>query len=299
GKGKSHLLNPLDYLHFTGTKPSMNSSVKYHPLSASVEDKVDQEDILRDCAKIKSTYGRISPENLIYLARLVYFEAGTDGKVTSPNYQKGLDAVIHVMLNRKEFDTQYKVTAEEPVKGKKGKRKWKSVVVTENKTHERRFAEDGHLLDVVKGEGAQQFTAVDKNAPYFEPSSFKDKNGRYSLVFGEALSSDPDLQGRMVHSYRAAVSALEGKSRDPTKGALYYRNPGKAQTDFPKDEATAFTQVIPKHKVGESLEERTEFDYVLSKGVTIGSHVFYTVKVVEKTTRYDNSKGTTTYKERK
>lgn len=266
---------------------------------ASIEDKLSKVNIPHDCEVLRNEYGKpISPDNLIYLTRLIYMENGNYGKIDSPKskkeFKKGMSAIIHTILNRQEFDKNGGVV--NYVVAKKGKNKGKliPVVVTQNITAQNQFTSDNHyLMDVVKGEGAQQFCATkdEDNIPYLTPDSSKDqKTGKYTLAYGDYFTNDPILQERMLITYQAVLEALKGKSLDPTNGAMYYKSVDEEyESRFPKEGEKAFGQVIGKHSTEKGLEERIEYRYVLKKPIRVGYHYFYNVDIMGRRTVWDNN----------
>jgi len=156
-----------------------------------------------------------TPEELVYLARVVYFEGAIDGR-------EGMDAVAHVILNRNNYDN-----------------------LSRRNGYPTIFSEDGKdtIFDVAfkngKGESGNtiwQFSCIGDNSPrYFQENKGKKgwdmySNGKLNVRVGEMDVENANL------AYMAVIDALDGKTNDLTGGALFYQNPQEVdEYNSPKD----------------------------------------------------------------
>lgn len=213
---------------------------------------------------------RFTPENLIYLTRLVYFE--TDVKADGADYEKEASAISHVIKNRYDFDNS----------------KYENIVNNKKITNVKnikRFG-DGTLMSIISNH--RKFNALKDKKEYFTSSSFKDERKRHNILHGTkrynyVLLRDKELKSKMATCYNAAKDSLLQLSEDPTNGALYYKNPKfSTAKDAPKKEAHMMTQqeksfknVNIDGKLYKNCKTTVEYNYYIKPSVIIGQHHFY------------------------
>lgn len=169
----------------------------------SYEDKVSQ-DALEFVRK-----GFIdTPEQLAFITRVGYWEAGFDPKARNDeDIKEGLRAVFSVMYNRWKYDT-----------------------IREQNGQPRGFSKNGdNLFDVVfhhgkkNGHTVYQFTAIRDRYYYFldHVGTANDihKDGKINIAIGQMDPMRTDLV------YEALIEVLSEQVPDNTRGSLYYQNP--------------------------------------------------------------------------
>ena len=244
------------------------------PGHASLEDLLNSS--IETAAEKLNLRGEhtISPEDLVYLSRLLYFESGNNGR-NLEELRNGLDGVMHTILNRWKFDNgDYGIT----YMGKK------------IKTGYRRFG-DGSLMSIVAGRGAKEFTAIGKKKPFFRRETFRDKGGRFSLIYGQQEYNLP-IKKALAECYRSVLRALSGNSADPTDGSLFYKNPLIATSRYPCHGAHAGA-VAEESRPSRGIKMRAGRNYTITRSIVIGLHHFYNVRMTESLTIWDNNDLTT------
>ena len=151
-----------------------------------------------------------NPEELVYLSRVVYFEGGFDNKAKSnDDLRKGMEAISSVMYNRMKFDES---------QSRKG----------EKRTFTKKDGDD--VFDVAFRHGKNrfngitwQFSCVKDHPKYFYEHEGKTnwdmyEGGKLNVAVGNMDERRANI------AYESVINVLFEKSRDPTKGALFYQN---------------------------------------------------------------------------
>ncbi len=135
-------------------------------------------------------YG-LSAEDLVYVARVLYFEGAFDKKASSEeDIATGYEAMASVILNRYLWDREHGTT---------------------------KFGKENTLRAVVEKPYAFSCRDVPKNKELFEPKTFKNKKGEWQLAYGRM---HPD---RVELAYDALLDVLDEAIVDPTDGAMFYK----------------------------------------------------------------------------
>ncbi|MBI1970758.1 cell wall hydrolase [Candidatus Woesearchaeota archaeon] len=216
-------------------------------LSQKAPDALSYGQVSNDIGQIQSIGIPITLEQLVYLARTVYWEAANDAP-TPRALRKGMQGVASVIHNRWRYDNLYEERSR----------------TGEDSLGERPFSyQDGnsHYHIIVKhGGDTWQFTCVRDRPRYYYPEYTEDPR---------ESEGQPMLDGDNVHiavgdmdkyqaqlAYQAVVDVLLGRVPDPTGKALFYMNPDYAD---------------PVNRDGWGRNDGKK------KSVEINSHVFYTV----------------------
>lgn len=210
--------------------------------------------VSQDTKRINKRLGcNMSPEQIVYLSRLIYFEGGFDRKAGNNinKLRKGMEAISSVILNRYYFDN----ASESAGKGRyfdlrrNGKRE-KSPFGVGFKHGKNRF-----------GSNTWQFTCIRDHPTYF----YEHEEDPNMSIYGTDTTGNPILRvgvGKMNKeradiAYNALVDVLLGRRKDSTKGSLFYMNP----------------RAVDKNNSPEKWRKRG-----LTDTVTINSHLFFTYK---------------------
>lgn len=202
-------------------------------------DYVDK--ISKDAEKFIEGRMIATPEQLVYLTRVAYFEGGHDRKAKDKKAVKeGLQGIVSVINNRYKYDSY---------REKNGKK--------------RGFSKKGdNLFDLTFHHGKNkyggttwQFTCIRDHPKYFYEQEGKKgwdmyENGKLNIAIGKMNKE------RTSWCYDVVLNVLKGKLKDNTNGALYYQN-------------IAFSD---KHN--KNWEKR----YNVKKTAKINSHTFYRPK---------------------
>jgi len=198
-------------------------------------------------------YGyNLSPEDLIYFSRVVYFESGNNGRNLA-ELRRGLEAVVHTIVNRWKFDNSDYSLADG------------------TKTGYRRFG-DGSLMSIIQGKNTPEFSVIKPNQRFLTYSNFREESGKYKLSY----TSHPIITDRITESYRAVLGVLIGDIEDPTTGALYFKNPWVTGKRGPH-QGIHIGSVVRK-----SSSEKSYSSYYLLPPTIIGAHHFYAIEKKEK-----------------
>ncbi|HLD73068.1 MAG TPA: cell wall hydrolase [Candidatus Nanoarchaeia archaeon] len=213
---------------------------------------------------LRETYHQeVIPEDLIYLSRLLFYEAGAEPV-------EGIKGVMEVILNRWKFDNQLFASK-----------------LTPNITGEKRFG-DGTLMSVIK-DNTLEFNAIGANPKDFQTKSFKDKKGEYKL----SPNSDAQVQAKLEVCYQVVLEVLTGKASDPTEGALFYHNPNTSTSERLGAGKHMTTQVQEINEEGWRI--RKEYHYRVIPGERIGKHLFYNAEAEARVTRWNDQQGITEF----
>lgn len=181
---------------------------------------------------------KLTPEDFVWTARTIYFEGAYDtaairnGKWDLTEVRRGLDGIASVILNRQLFSVS---NPRFPVK---------------NVTGNNYFGETLSKVITQNYNGNYEFAAIFWNSQYF--INPRNSNGQYSVA-----TMDMDIE-RAALAKLALIDALTGRTPDPTKRALYYKN----------------TDASP----GVVFHDTKVFDgYTRTWSTKIGSHDYYTV----------------------
>jgi len=182
-----------------------------------------------------------SPEQAIYLTRVLYFEGGWDPKAkTDDQLKEGLEGIASVIYNRYKYDTD-----------------------REDNGKKRQFSRKGdNLFDLAFLHGKNkyggttwQFTCIRDHPEYFYKHEGEEGwdmygNGKLNIAVGDMDSIKTDW------CYNALLNVISGNAEDNTNGALFYKN--SATSD--------------------SANQNWEKRYGVKKVETINSHDFYRPK---------------------
>ncbi len=208
---------------------------------------------------LRETYHQeVTPEDLIYLSRLLFYEAGAEPR-------EGIKAVMEVILNRWRFDNGELASG-----------------IPSNITREKRFG-DGTLMSVIK-DNTLEFNAIGVNPKDFQTPSFKNKKGEYKL----SPNSEAQVQARLEVCYQVVLEVLTGKASDPTEGALFYHNPNTSTSERLGAGKHMTTQVQETNT--DEWRTRKEYRYRIIPGEIIGKHLFYNAEAEVRETRCERGK---------
>ncbi|MFH1972771.1 MAG: hypothetical protein ABIJ18_04820 [archaeon] len=189
----------------------------------SVPRKVSTEEILEmpleEAAEtINRVYGyNLTAKDLIYLSRLLYFEAGSDPKTivdrkySEEKVKEGYQGIMNVIKNRNDFDlSQGRFTRF-------------------NCTHEKRFG-DGTLISVVI-DHKREWNAIEDNKFYFSNWSLDkalndgDVMTPQRLKLKDAVNQKQrqEVSERVNWAYEVVIGVLNQDLEDNTNGAITYR----------------------------------------------------------------------------
>ena len=130
----------------------------------------------------------MTPEDLVYITRVTYLEAGNDPKAKSKeDLQKGWEGVAQVILNRYLFDKNHN-------------------------TH--LFGKNTSLRGIV--EAKMQFHPVYFFPKLFDDKTLTNKEGEATLSYGRIS------QKKVAEVYNEVVSVLEQKNEDITDEAVFF-----------------------------------------------------------------------------
>ena len=196
--------------------------------------------VSKDAAEISRKGIQISPEQLAYISRVVYFE-GTFDKKASKDPQKilsGVHAITHVIKNRWEFEKQKDGTF--------GRRNKKDTLFDVAFHHGTKTRNDRTYT-------VWQFTCIRDHPKYFY--EHRGKKGWDMYEGGDIKVAVGNMDPvRAQLAYEGVVDALSGKVPDPTGKSLFYQNPRFAD------------------------KYNRNWDKKLDKVKEINSHVFYKFK---------------------
>ncbi|MBI2147133.1 cell wall hydrolase [Candidatus Woesearchaeota archaeon] len=152
----------------------------------------------------------VTPEQLVYLARVVYFEGAFDQKAGKDvkKIKKGMHGIASVIYNRWKYDNQY-----------------------ERQHGERPFSNNGKtgVFDAAfkhtkkKTSVLWQFTCIRDHPSYFYKHPGKKgwdiyENNSLQVAVGAMNRQRAEL------AYDALIEVLGGDAGDPTRAALFYQN---------------------------------------------------------------------------
>ncbi len=241
-----------------GTAALEETIVDYQPLPTV--NQMVSGGIEKAAQTLRETYHKnVSPEDLIYLSRLLFYEAGAEPI-------EGIKGVMDVILNRWKFDNGQSAPG-----------------IPANITGEKRFG-DGTLMSIIK-ENTLEFNAIGANPKDFQTSSFKDKKREYKL----SPNSDAQVQAKVELCYQVVLEALMSNSSDPSEGALFYHNPDTSTSDRLGAGKHMSTQVQETNEEGWRI--RNEYRYKVVPGEKIGKHLFYNAEAEARKTRWNDREG--------
>lgn len=244
-------------------KPPLEERIVFYQPLPKVEEVI-AGGIEKAAQTLRETYHKeVTPEDLIYLSRLLYKESGSNGE--SPQELKtGLEGVMHVIHNRWKFDNQQSGAG-----------------IPNNLAGKKRFGH-GSLMSIIK-DNPIEFSAISASPDYFQNKSFKNKKREYRLN----PHSDAQVQAKLELCYQVVLEVLMGNSSDPTAGALFYHNP---------DTSTSKRLGAGKHMTTQVQEEkengwriRSEYRYKVVPRVRIGKHLFYNAEAEARVTRWNDA----------
>jgi hypothetical protein len=160
----------------------------------------------------------MTPEELVYITRVVYFEGSFDKKAGHDltKIRKGMDGVSHVMRNRWEYDRNHQ--GKRKVFSKQGQDDPFDVVFRSDRVT--RTRKGGRQVTYT----LWQFTCIRDQQTYFYEHKGK---GQWDMYAGGDLRYAVGNMNRPRAdlAYQAVVDAFLGRTADPTNGSLFYKNP--------------------------------------------------------------------------
>jgi len=247
----------------------------------------------------------VNADDLATLTGILYYETFPDPAIRSTEEQReSLEGVANVILNRYLFDTCDKASPiinvdcdKSQYDGDKGLR---AIVLKKN-------------INKNTGNIEHQFSCVNDHKQFFNTRSEERQKIIDGYHFNHLDSTKKSaFDSKIIRlAYESLLKVLSHQIKDPTNGALSYKNTNatnKLRGRFTKwNGKQVFTGVdfdcshitqIPDETVRRNIEKnnpsitcRTDISFVHDWVKKIGSHDFYTVTKERKETIFDNNKG--------
>lgn len=248
-KNKAETLDELIDAFSFGAESDVSKSVEGSLNEADERNpRFDYGDrVSKDARRLKGYGMDMTPEELVYLTRAVYFEGGFDRNArTDRDLKRGMQAITAVMHNRWKYDN---MTDERYGRRDFGKGGDSPFDVAFRHTKKRRKHGRGNYT-------VWQFTCVRDHPEYFH----EHKGKRGWDMYGEGklnIAVGQMDRHRAALAYEAVIGVLTEEAADPTKGALFYQNP----------------RAVDRNNTPEKWRKRG-----LRETTTVNSHVFYTYR---------------------